>query len=85
MLVYTVFAPKAFPQVRKPIINSTTFKIIVIADMESGAKLESIIARPEILLTEAWLGIKKKYTAAAMIATARVSIIPSLIHSVCFE
>ena len=34
------------------------------ADMDKGTKLESTMANPEILLTEAWLGIRKKYTAA---------------------
>ena len=75
ILVYTVFTPNSRPQVRKPIIRSMTFKIIVIADSGSGMKLDSTIPRPEILLTEGiGLGTRKKYTAAAMIATATVSM-----------
>ena len=56
ILVYTVFTPNSRPQVRKPIIRSITFRIIVIADSGSGMKLDSTIPRPEILLTEgmAW-------------------------------
>ena len=60
ILVYTVFTPNSRPQVRKPIIRSMTFKIIVIADSGSGMKLDSTIPRPEILLTEVWLGTRKK-------------------------
>ena len=67
ILVYTVFTPNSRPQVRKPIIRSMTFRIIVIADSGSGMKLDSTIPRPEILLTEVWLGTRKKYTAVAMI------------------
>ena len=44
------------------------------ADRGSGIKLDSTMPRPEILLTEVWLGTRKKYTAAAMIATAAVRI-----------
>ena len=51
---------------------------MVIADSCSGTKLESTIPRPEILLTDVWLGTRKKYTAAAMIATATVRITVSL-------
>jgi len=78
ILVYTVFTPNSRPQVRKPIIRSMTFKIIVIADSGSGMKLDSTIPRPEILLTEVWLGTRKKYTAAEMIATATVSMTVSI-------
>ena len=46
-------------------ISNTTFRIMVIADSCSGTKLESTIPRPEILLTDVWLGTRKKYTAAA--------------------
>ena len=63
-------------------IKSTTFKIIVIADSGSGIKLDSTIPRPEILLTDAWLGTRKKYTAAAIIATAAVRIVVSFASSV---
>ena len=59
-------------------ISNTTFRIMVIADSCSGTKLESTIPRPEILLTDVWLGTRKKYTAAAMIATATVRIAVSL-------
>lgn len=41
--------------------------------------------RPEILLTEVWLGTRKKYTAAAMIATAAVRIRISFRISVRFD
>ena len=51
---------------------------MVIADSGIGTKLESTIPRPEILLTEVWLGTRKKYTAAAMIATATVRITVSM-------
>ena len=59
-------------------ISNTTFRIMVIADSGSGTKLESTIPRPEILLIDVWLGTRKKYTAAAMIATATVRITVSL-------
>ena len=55
-------------------IKSRTFKIIVIADSGIGIKFERTIPRPEILLTDAWLGTRKKKTVAAMIATATVKI-----------
>ncbi len=77
MLVYTVLTPNSRPQVRKPTISSATFRIIVIADSGSGTKLDSTIPRPEMLLTDAWLGARKKNTAAAMMATAPVRISPS--------
>ena len=48
-----------------------------------GIKLDNTIDNPEILLTAAWLGIKKKNTAAAMMATASVKIINSF-NSSCF-
>ena len=62
---------------RKPISSRTTFKIIVIVDSGSGTKFDSTMPRPEMLLTEVWLGTRKKYTAAAMIATAAVRIAAS--------
>lgn len=77
MLVYTVFAPNAFPQVRNPTIRRSTFKIMVIAEIGNGTKLDNTIDKPAILLTEAWLGIRKKNTAAETIATPTVKIIPS--------
>ena len=40
--------------------SSTTFKIIVMADSGSGTKFASTMPRPEMLLTEAWLGTRKK-------------------------
>ena len=52
ILVYTVFTPNSLPQVKNPIINKTTFKIMVMADNGRGIKLDSIIPNPEILLTE---------------------------------
>ena len=70
--------PNSFPQVRKPMIKSKTFKTIVIEDNGRGIKFERTIQRPEILLTEVWLGTRKKKTAAAMIATATVRIMVSL-------
>ncbi|MEI3047498.1 MAG: hypothetical protein V8T65_05205 [Roseburia inulinivorans] len=44
-------------------------------------KFDRTIPRPEILLTDAWLGTRKKKTAAAMTATATVKIRVSLINS----
>ena len=41
-------------------MSSTTFKIIVMADSDSGTKLDSTMPKPEILLTDAWLGTRKK-------------------------
>ena len=40
--------------------SKTTFRIIVIADSGSGIKLDTTMPRPEILLTDAWLGTRKK-------------------------
>lgn len=48
------------PQVKKPMMSSTTFRIIVMADSGSGTKFASTMPRPEMLLTEAWLGTRKK-------------------------
>ena len=53
-------------------ISSTTFRIMVMAESGSGTKLASTMARPEMLLMEVWLGTRKKYTAAAMMASAPV-------------
>lgn len=58
--MYTVFTPNSLPQVKKPMIRSTTFRIMVMAERGNGTKLESTIPRPEILLTEVWLGTRKK-------------------------
>jgi len=55
---------------------------MVIAERGRGTKLDKIIPRPEILLTEAWLGKRKKYTAPATMAIAAVRISVSLISSV---
>ncbi len=60
MLVYMVFTPNSFPQVRKPIIRSITFIIMVIVERGSGTKLDSIIPSPEMLLTDVLLGTRKK-------------------------
>ena len=37
-------------------ISKSIFKIMVMAERGRGTKLDKIIPRPEILLTEAWLG-----------------------------
>lgn len=42
------------------------------ADTDSGTKFYSTIARPDTELTAAWLGIRKKKTAAAIISVAAV-------------
>ena len=63
-------------------ISKSTFKIMVMAERGNGTKLDKMIPRPEILLTEAWLGRRKKYTAPATIAMAAVRIRVSLISSV---
>lgn len=52
--------PNSRPQVKKPMMSSTTFKIIVMADSDSGTKLDSTMPKPEMLLTDAWLGTRKK-------------------------
>lgn len=44
----------------------------MIADTVSGIKFDNTIARPDTELTAAWLGIKKKNTAAAIIRVAIV-------------
>ena len=59
-------------------MSNRTLRIIVIADNGSGIKFTRMIPRPEILLTDAWLGTRKKNTAAAMIASAAVRIRVSL-------
>ena len=59
-LVYTVFAPNSLPQVKKPMMSSTIFSTMVMAESGSGTKLESTMPRPEILLTDVWLGTRKK-------------------------
>ena len=76
------FSPEFFPQVKNPMISKSTFKIMVMAERGRGTKLDKIIPRPEILLTEAWLGKRKKYTAPATMAIAAVRISVSLISSV---
>ena len=82
ILVYTVLAPNSFPQVKNQMISKSIFKIMVMAERGRGTKLDKIIPRPEILLTEAWLGKRKKYTAPATMAIAAVRIRVSLISSV---
>ena len=47
-------------------------------DKGSGTKLDSTMPRPEMLLTDVWLGTRKKKTPAAMIATAPVRTAVSL-------
>ena len=64
-------------------ISKIMFNAKVISDTVKGIKLDNTIDNPEILLTAAWLGIKKKNTAAAMMATASVKIIISF-KSSCF-
>ena len=85
MEVYTVFTPNSFPHNKKPITSNTTFKINVISDTVSGITFDKTIAKPEILLTAAWLGIKKKKTAAAMMATAAVKMMISFTNSRFFK
>ena len=65
-------------------IKSSTFKIIVIADSGIGIKFERTIPRPEILLIDVWLGTRKKKTAMAVIASARVMTKISLINPLLF-
>ena len=66
-------------------IRRTMFRIIVMADRGRGMKLDSTMPRPEMLLTEVWLGDRKKKTAAAMIATAAVRTAVSLMIAVEFN
>ena len=61
--------------------KSPMFRMKVITDTDRGIKFESTIARPEILLTAVWLGTRKKNTATARMATAKVMTPNSLIHS----
>ena len=51
---------------------------MVICDMVKGTKLTSTMARPEMLLMDAWVGMSKKYTAAAIMAVAKDKINNSL-------
>ena len=69
------------------IVNPSTTKKSYFGEVEvvrtgNGTKLDNTIPSPEILLTDVWLGTRKKYTAAAMIATAIVKINVSFITSV---
>ena len=41
-------------------IRRAMFRIMLIADRGSGIKFVSTIPSPEILLTEVWLGTRKK-------------------------
>ena len=66
-------------------IKSTTFRIIVITDSGRGTKLDNTMPRPEMLLTDAWLGTRKKYTAAAIIATAAVRMTASFAIAMGFS
>ena len=47
---------------------------MVICDMVKGTKLTSTMARPEMLLMDACVGMSKKYTAAAIMAVAKDKI-----------
>ena len=85
MEVYTVFTPNSFPQSKKPIVSRTTFTMNVISETVSGITFDKTIAKPEILLTAAWLGIKKKKTAAAIMATAAVKMMISFTNSRFFK
>ena len=49
--------------------------------MFSGIKLPRTMARPEMLPTDTWLGIRKKNTAAATMTVAKVIIKNSRIAS----
>ena len=53
-------------------------KALALTDKGSGTKLDSTMPRPEMLLTDVWLGTRKKKTPAAMIATAPVRTAVSL-------
>ena len=57
---------------------------IVITESGSGIKWVRIIPRPEILLIDVWLGTRKKKTAMAVIASARVMTKISLINPLLF-
>mgnify|MGYP002508057976 CR=1 FL=1 len=67
----------SLPQVAKPASSSATFRIMVMDDMGRGIKLARTMAAPEMLLTAAWLGTRKKNTAADMMAMAAVRMAAS--------
>ena len=73
--------PNSRPTSKNPTIKSTTFMIMVNAETDNGKKLESTMAKPEILPTDTLLGTKKKNTDAATIIVANVMIKNSLIFS----
>ena len=83
-LVYTVFAPNSLPQRINPMISRRMLSAIVITESGSGIKWVRIIPRPEILLIDVWLGTRKKKTAMAVIASARVMTKISLINPLLF-
>jgi hypothetical protein len=65
-----VLRKKSFPHKNKAKTKSAMLNIITIVATDKGIKFAKIIARPAILLTEVWLGIRKKNTAQAIIAMA---------------
>ena len=54
---------------------------MVIIETDNGMKLAKTIAKPAILLTDAWLGMRKKKTAAEIMDVASVRIIISFINA----
>ena len=72
MEVYTVLSPKSFPINRKPTISRKVLRIKVIREIFNGMMLANIMAKPEILPTDTWLGIIKKKTADATMIVAKV-------------
>ena len=54
---------------RKPRTRRSILRIKVIAEILRGTKFPRTIARPDILPTDTWLGIRKKKTAAANLKT----------------
>ena len=72
--VYIDFNPNSLPNKIIPTTSNDTFITNVISDTANGIRFDNTIARPEILLTAAWLGTKKKNTAHAIIKIATVNI-----------
>ena len=62
--VYGLCAKFSLPQVKNPMMRSTTFRIVVMTDKDSGTKWDSTMPRPEMLLTDVWLGTRKRETPA---------------------
>ena len=65
-------------------IKRITFNVMVISDTENGTKFASTIARPEMELTAAWLGTRKKNTATAITKVAKVMLAVSQIIFLIF-